>query len=96
MKWKKTLQLLALGVVGVVLLLVAAGAVYEQVMRRAAAERFPPPGEMLEVNGRLMQMDCRGSGTPTVVLEAGLDGLGSLSWEKRPRLAGRRDADLRP
>ena len=26
------------------------------------------------------QLDCRGSGSPTVVLESGLDNLGSLSW----------------
>lgn len=27
-----------------------------------------------------MQIDCRGTGLPTVVLESGLDNLGSLSW----------------
>jgi len=80
MKWKRAFKLLTLGVVGLVALLVATGAVYEQVMRRSAARRFPPQGKMVEVNGRLMQIDCRGSGSPTVVLEAGLDGLGSLSW----------------
>jgi len=31
-------------------------------------------------DGRRVQIDCRGAGSPTVVLESGLDNLGSLSW----------------
>jgi pimeloyl-ACP methyl ester carboxylesterase len=30
--------------------------------------------------GRRLQLDCRGSGSPTVVFEAGLDNYGSLAW----------------
>jgi pimeloyl-ACP methyl ester carboxylesterase len=66
-----------------VLLLVAAlaGAAYETMARRRAVRDFPPPGRMVDVGGRRIQLDCRGAGSPTVVLEAGLDVYGSLSWE---------------
>ena len=50
-------------------------------MRRNALARFPLQGRVVAVEGvRHMQIDCRGAGSPTVVLESGLDILGSLSW----------------
>ncbi len=50
-------------------------------MRTTARERFPAPGRLVAVErGRHLQLDCRGVGSPTVVLESGLDVLGSLSW----------------
>ncbi|HEX5871643.1 MAG TPA: alpha/beta hydrolase [Longimicrobium sp.] len=65
-----------------VLLVAAAvvGGVYESVTRRSAAREFPAPGKLVDVGGRRMQIDCRGAGLPTVVLESGLDHFGSLSW----------------
>lgn len=57
-----------------------AGVAYELIMRWQVAKQFPPPGRLVDVGGHRMQIDCRGSGSPTVVLEAGLDALGSLSW----------------
>lgn len=48
--------------------------------RSNAAHEFPPPGKLVDVGGRLIQLDCRGSGSPTVVFESGLDLMGSLSW----------------
>ena len=56
------------------------GAVWEQVQRRAAARRFPPQGTLVDIGGRKIQLDCRGSGSPTVVLIHGLDTGGALSW----------------
>ncbi len=45
--------------------------------------RLPPPylagGSAIEVNGARAYLDCRGSGSPTVVLEAGL-GTGASGW----------------
>jgi pimeloyl-ACP methyl ester carboxylesterase len=57
-----------------------AGVAYEQVMRWHVAKQFPPAGRLVDVGGYRLQIDCRGSGSPTVVLEAGLDAFGSLSW----------------
>jgi pimeloyl-ACP methyl ester carboxylesterase len=45
--------------------------------------RLPPPylasGSTIEVNGARAYLDCRGAGSPTVVLEAGL-GTGASGW----------------
>ena len=57
------------------------GATYEAAMRRQAFREFKVPGRLVDVGGgRRIQIDCRGQGSPTVVLEAGLDGYGSLAW----------------
>lgn len=48
-----------------------------------AAHRLPPPylpiGRTLEIDGAAVYLDCRGSGTPTVVLDSGL-GTGAAGW----------------
>ena len=76
-RWTKRFALAAgsLAVIAVVF-----GASMELVMRRLEARRYPAPGRLVDVGGRSLQLDCRGAGSPTVVLEAGLDHLGSLSW----------------
>jgi pimeloyl-ACP methyl ester carboxylesterase len=72
---------IALGLAVLVAVALLAGAGYEQLMRRRAASAFPVPGRLVDVGGgRRMQIDCRGAGAPTVVLESGLDHLGSLAW----------------
>ncbi len=57
------------------------GGTYEQMARRRSVANFPAPGKLVDVGkGRRLQLDCRGSGLPTVVLESGLDAYGSLAW----------------
>jgi pimeloyl-ACP methyl ester carboxylesterase len=56
------------------------GASVEATLRARASRTFPVPGRLVDVGGRRLQLDCRGAGAPTVVLESGLDTLGSLSW----------------
>ena len=77
---KRWLRRIALGIVGLIALVAIIGAGYEVVGRRRAARDFPPPGKLVDIGGRRIQIDCRGSGSPVVVLEAGLDMYGSLSW----------------
>jgi pimeloyl-ACP methyl ester carboxylesterase len=70
---------------GALLLLVvatAAGSAYEAWSRHRVAEAFPPRGTLVDIGGRLVHLDCRGSGTPVVVFESGLDIYGSLSWSR--------------
>jgi pimeloyl-ACP methyl ester carboxylesterase len=68
--------------------LVTTGAVYERYSQYRAARDFPPPGMMIDIGGRRIQLDCRGSGSPTVVFEAGLNVEGSLSWSAiQPKIA---------
>ena len=71
---------LFLGLLALFALILVVGAVWEQVQRRAAVRRFPPQGTLVDIGGRKIQLDCRGSGSPTVVLIHGLDTGGSLSW----------------
>ena len=68
----------ALGSAIVIALL--AGSTFEAASRAKALRDYPAPGLMVDIGGRRVQLDCRGSGTPTVVFESGLDTLGSLSW----------------
>lgn len=72
---------IAVGVAAVSAIVLLSGAGYEQLMRRQARQSYPVPGRLVDVGGgRRLQIDCRGAGAPTVVLESGLDNLGSLSW----------------
>jgi pimeloyl-ACP methyl ester carboxylesterase len=63
-----------------VLTLVLVGIAYEQVSRRLANTNFPPPGTMLSVDGYDTHLNCAGEGSPVVILESGLTGLGSMQW----------------
>ncbi len=69
------------GVKLALLALVAIGATTERIARGRARKDWKAPGALVDVGGeRKLQMDCRGTGSPTVVLESGLDAYGSLSW----------------
>lgn len=72
--WRSLMALLSL--VG---LAVLGGYVYEQLARARDAERFPPPGKLVDVGGFRLHIHCVGDGSPTVVLDTGL-GLSSPTW----------------
>ena len=76
-RWAKRI---AISIGALVVLATLFGAVTEAVMRARAPRKYPAPGRLVDIGGRHIQLDCRGSGSPTVVLESGLDNLGSLSW----------------
>src|ERR1700679_3323889 len=77
---KRWVKRIALTIGGLIVAAILVGAGYEQIMRWRAAREFPVQGRLIDIGGRHMQIDCRGSGAPTVVFEAGLDTMGSLSW----------------
>lgn len=77
---KKWLGRIVLALAAIVVVIVLVGAGYEALGRRAAARDFPAPGKLVDIGARKIQLDCRGTGTPTVVFESGLDMNGSLSW----------------
>ncbi|SDG80412.1 alpha/beta fold hydrolase [Paraburkholderia phenazinium] len=56
------------------------GSAYERIQRYQTKHDFPPLGTLVDIGGRRIQLDCRGTGSPTVVFESGLDINGSLSW----------------
>ena len=53
-------------------ILLLAGALFEQLGAWTDNRRFPPTGTRVKLaDGRRLYLDCRGSGSPTVLLEAG-------------------------
>jgi pimeloyl-ACP methyl ester carboxylesterase len=55
------------------------GAVYESVSEVSDARAYPPPGQMVDVGGYRLHINCVGAGSPTVVIDSGL-GDWSASW----------------
>ncbi len=77
LRWTKRI---AVGLVALLVVVIVVGAIWEAVSWRSALSKYPPPGEMVDIGGRSIHMDCRGTGSPTVVFESGLDIGGALSW----------------
>ena len=71
-----------LAVVLLIAIAAISGGSYEAISRDSAIRSYPPPGQMVDIGGRRIQMDCRGEGGPVVVFESGLGTDGSLSWAK--------------
>lgn len=70
---------LAAGLLVIVVGLAFAGGVYEARAEAADALAYPPPGQLVDVGGYRLHINCTGSGSPTVVVDAGL-GDWSTSW----------------
>ncbi len=66
-------------VAAVIASLSLAGAGYEAIASRGDASAYPPPGQLVDVGGYKLHLQCVGTGSPTVVLDAGLGGT-SLDW----------------
>jgi pimeloyl-ACP methyl ester carboxylesterase len=45
------------------------------------ASHYPPPGKLVDIGGYRLHINCTGTGSPTVILDAGLGG-SSLDWSK--------------
>ncbi len=76
-RWAKRI---ALALLTLLILLLITGSLYEALGRRSAATNYPPRGQMVDIGGRRMHIDCRGTGAPTVILEAGLGTGGTIDW----------------
>jgi len=59
--------------------LMLVGYFYEPIAEAADAKAYPPPGQLVDVGGYRLHINCTGTGSPTVVIEAGL-GDWSTSW----------------
>src|SRR5215210_5081183 len=68
-----------LGLVVALLVLALAGAIYQAIATELAERAYPPPGEMVDVGGYSLHINCVGQGSPTVVLDAG-SGEMSAHW----------------
>jgi pimeloyl-ACP methyl ester carboxylesterase len=54
---------------------------YQRFAEQMDERNYPPPGQQFSANGRLMHIHCRGSGSPTVIVEQGIGGQ-SLAWNE--------------
>ena len=81
LKWIKYVSVGAIALAG-------ASAAYQAVSAARDKQRFPPPGEMIDVgDGYSLHLNCSGKGSPTVILEAALGGT-SLDWSLiQPKIA---------
>lgn len=75
-KWGKRIGLGLLCLVVVVLL---GGASYQFISTKIDENKYPPPGQMVDVGGYRLHLHSMGTGGPTVVLDAGLGNIG-VDW----------------
>ena len=73
-----------LGLIVALLALAVAGAIYQAIATELAERAYPPPGEMVDVGGYRLHINCVGQGSPTVVLDAG-SGAMSAHWVRVQR-----------
>lgn len=69
----------ALALIVGIALVAAAGATYETVAGSSDHLAYQPAGRLIDMGGYSMHIDCRGEGSPTVVMDAGLGG-SSVDW----------------
>jgi pimeloyl-ACP methyl ester carboxylesterase len=73
--------------IGLIVMFAAAGFVYENISEARDHRFHPMPGQLVDVGGYKMHIDCSGQGAPTVILESGL-GDSYVSWHKvQPKIA---------
>lgn len=70
---------IVLGLTVTLTVLIPIGLAYQARALRIDRVRFPPPGRMVSVDEFRLHLYCQGSGSPTIILEAGL-GDGALIW----------------
>jgi pimeloyl-ACP methyl ester carboxylesterase len=64
-----------------ILVLSVAGIIYQSLSLSRDRRAHPMPGQLVDVGGYKMHIDCMGKGSPTIILESGL-GDSYISWQK--------------
>jgi pimeloyl-ACP methyl ester carboxylesterase len=81
------LRNIIIGLIGFSILLAAAGATYQSLSTARDRRAHAMPGQLVDIGGYKLHINCTGQGTPTVILDSGL-GDSSLSWQKvQPEIA---------
>jgi len=77
----------ALALVGLTIAFACVGPAYQEIGTWSDARRFPQRGRTVQAGPIKMNIDCAGSGGPTVILEQG-GGVPSIGWMKiQPQIA---------
>lgn len=61
---------------------------FERIAQAGDAQRYPPPGRLVDIGGHRLDLLCSGAGSPTIILEAGL-GESALGWAQVQRSLAR-------
>jgi pimeloyl-ACP methyl ester carboxylesterase len=77
----RTITRIALGILALAGIALASGWTYQRIAENRDDQRYPPPGELHSVHGRLMRIHCRGNGSPTIIVEQGIGGP-SIDWNQ--------------
>jgi pimeloyl-ACP methyl ester carboxylesterase len=75
----RRIGLALVGLIVALLSLAVVGAIYQAVATKRAERAYPPPGEMVDVGGYSLHINCVGKGSPTVLLDGG-SGEMSADW----------------
>ena len=78
---RSLIRRIATGLVWLVVLLAAAGFLYENIFEARDRRFNQMPGIIVNVGGRKMHLNCTGQGSPTIILDSGL-GDSYVSWRK--------------
>jgi alpha-beta hydrolase superfamily lysophospholipase len=78
-RWRKGVERIVLSLVVILVAGLAGSSAYNAIALHYFWATNSPPGVFYSVNGHKMHMYCTGSGTPTIVLEAGL-GDDAIVW----------------
>ncbi|MCB1109450.1 MAG: alpha/beta hydrolase, partial [Chlamydiia bacterium] len=74
-------------IISPVVCLLLIGLVYQWIGTKVDQRRYPPLGEMVDIGGYALHLNCQGKQAPTVILDAGM-GLNSLDWSLvQPKIA---------
>jgi pimeloyl-ACP methyl ester carboxylesterase len=68
-------------------LLLVAGYLYQTIASAKEAQRWPPPGKIIDVGGRKLHLVCKGSGDATVVIEQGAGAPSMFWWSMQDKIA---------
>lgn len=84
--WKWTKRIMA-GLLGLILILAALTYAAGAFAKSKLVRENPPPGELIDVGGFNMHLYCTGEGSPTIILESGLNDF-YVAWAKvQPEIA---------
>ena len=84
LKWTKRI---VLGLIVLIIVLGLLGMAYQAAATKSDQNKFPPPGQRVDIGGYKLHMYCLGAGSPTVILDAASMGTVSTWIWIQPELA---------
>ncbi len=75
----KWIVIVLAGLIGLLIVTLVSLFIFERISETRDAANFPAPGQLFDVGDRKLHIWCIGSGSPTVILEAG-GGSSSVQW----------------